>query len=90
MDTKKPRGIIFHKKFIEAINQSEENPYDVHIKGLKYDKVKEQGDELLEALKKAQPRIEQLINRIMTGELRNRLTDENIEILQLIKNCEND
>ncbi len=51
MDTKKPRGIIFHKKFIEAINQSEENPYDVHIKGLKYDKVKEQRDELFDILK---------------------------------------
>lgn len=51
------------------------------------DKYLKQRDELLEALKGQVPRLESLINLVSTGDYRNKLTDENITIQQLIKNC---
>ena len=51
---RKTRKIKFHGKFIDAISESED-PYDIHQKGLKYDKLKKRNDELVKALKSALP-----------------------------------
>ena len=50
-------------------------------------KTKKQRDELLEALIKAQIKVELLIGHLPTGEMRNIVTEENIEMLELIQNA---
>lgn len=91
MDTnKQPRHVIFNAKFMKAIKESPENPYDIHIKGLLYDQVKRQRDKLLKALIWADERINKKTPHIRSEQY----SEYNLRMFafmrQTLKNCEND
>jgi len=66
------------------------HPYDLSQKGLAYDKLKEQRDELLEVLREGKSLVKDLINEGSVSEEAIRPAEFVYEAEQTIKNCEND